>query len=338
MREDLEQPPSEPDIRRSRTAGFVRWLDAPAVMICGAALVGYLGRLWWPLEFAAHFRLQYLVALVLLALANSLAKRRGFARFLWLVCLLNTSSILTASWPAGPVAAAGDPRLSVGVLNVLTSNDEHRLVIDLIRAENPDLFVAIEMDQGWLDSLDALTDSYPHHWGDPRDDNFGLAIYSKLPFDELRPLDIGACGRPSALVRVIVEGSPVTILATHPLAPVGRHAVQVRGRQLAGIPDELRGVEGATMVLGDLNCTPWSHHFTDLLEATGLRDSTIGFGVQPTWPAIPALMPMAIPIDHALVSDQIAVLDRRVGPAIGSDHWPLFLDLALVEEQSSIEP
>jgi len=36
---------------------------------------------------------------------------------------------------------------------------------------------------------------------------------------------------------------------------------------------------------------------------------------------------LSIAIDHALVTEKIAVIDREVGPNIGSDHYPLTLEI-----------
>ena len=77
------------------------------------------------------------------------------------------------------------------------------------------------------------------------------------------------------------------------------------------------------MVIGDLNATPWSVDFRHLEEAGGLINSQRGHGIQPTYPAFPLAWPMRIAIDHCLHSYNLATLERRVGPALGSDHLPI---------------
>jgi endonuclease/exonuclease/phosphatase (EEP) superfamily protein YafD len=42
-----------------------------------------------------------------------------------------------------------------------------------------------------------------------------------------------------------------------------------------------------------------------------------------------ALAVLRIPIDHCLVSPSVAIVDRRVGPPVGSDHLPVFVDFAI---------
>jgi endonuclease/exonuclease/phosphatase (EEP) superfamily protein YafD len=78
------------------------------------------------------------------------------------------------------------------------------------------------------------------------------------------------------------------------------------------------------LLAGDLNATPWS---------TGMRALTAGelrFGSRqspwkPTWSV---RSPFAIPIDHALSTAPLLILERRVGPDLGSDHRPLELSVA----------
>jgi endonuclease/exonuclease/phosphatase (EEP) superfamily protein YafD len=84
------------------------------------------------------------------------------------------------------------------------------------------------------------------------------------------------------------------------------------------------------VLLGDLNCTPWSPAFDRLLAAARLRDSGRGRGLHPTWfSAVPFV---GLPIDHVLVGPGVGVRGRHVGPDIGSDHRPVIADLVLPSE------
>ena len=81
------------------------------------------------------------------------------------------------------------------------------------------------------------------------------------------------------------------------------------------------------MVVGDLNTSPWSPVFHDLLRASGLRDGRAGHGIQPTWPSLFPLL--WTPIDHCLVSRGLIVQRFQRGPYVGSDHFPLIVDITL---------
>ena len=84
-----------------------------------------------------------------------------------------------------------------------------------------------------------------------------------------------------------------------------------------------------TILLGDLNTTPWSHHFRRLLKQTRLLDSLRGHGVQGSWPSfLPA--PLRIPIDHVLHSPEVAITGRAIGPDANSDHLPVIVDFGLL--------
>ena len=82
-----------------------------------------------------------------------------------------------------------------------------------------------------------------------------------------------------------------------------------------------------TIVAGDFNTSSWSPCFPKLMAATGLYDTRAGLAFAPPIPA--GSGPRAAPIDHCLVSGDIAVVDRRVGADIGSDHLPIVVDLQL---------
>ena len=119
------------------------------------------------------------------------------------------------------------------------------------------------------------------------------------------------------------------MIGSHPLPPVNPEYLRARNRQLDDLARFVSSQEShAKIVMMDMNATPWSYVFKDFLENSGLRDSRRGFGVQPTWPT---WMPLLwIPIDHVFVSEGIKIVSRKIGPSLGSDHYPVTVDFTVV--------
>src|SRR5690606_7139996 len=121
-------------------------------------------------------------------------------------------------------------------------------------------------------------------------------------------------------VEVIHDG--IAVLGTHPLAPTTSERSALRNAQLEFAADWSNEQNGPHVVTGDFNATPWSHPFRRLLADTGLVNSQKGFGVQASFPA-DRLWLVRVPIDHLVHSPEFEVVDRRLGPLLGSDHMPL---------------
>jgi endonuclease/exonuclease/phosphatase (EEP) superfamily protein YafD len=154
-------------------------------------------------------------------------------------------------------------------------------------------------------------------------------MMSRFPLEN-RMKEVGYVlgGVPS--IEAIVEFLPnveLRVIGTHPLPPVGGRYSKERNLQLERIAESVAGDDRPTILVGDLNCTPWSPYFSALLETSGLRDTRQGFGNQPTWPA--GRWVLRIPIDHCLVSDHFVTTRREVLPSIGSDHLPLLVEVGM---------
>jgi len=162
----------------------------------------------------------------------------------------------------------------------------------------------------------------------PRADSFGIALWSRFSADRLTIESIGPAEVPS-IVAHFDGGSdgPFTLIGTHPLPPIGAEYASLRNEQLQALGEFAANLPGPALLAGDLNITSWSPFFRDLLTTSGLHDSRIGFGIQPTW--LSQLVWIGIPIDHVLVSQEIIVQRRTVGPSIGSDHRPVVIDFVV---------
>lgn len=306
-----------------RVAGLVM---AAGVVMSAATAAGFFGRTWWRLDLLSHFRVQYCVGLALAALLCALLRRRRSALVFGLCAAVNIMLVfpLFTGRRSAPPAAA---RFRAVAMNVHTSNTRYEAVRAFILESGADVVVVQEINARWLSELRQLQATYPYVEAHAREDNFGIVLLSRMPLREPGIAWLGKARVPSVHALCRIGDVEVFILGTHPLPPANAQCAAMRNDQFEGIATFLETIENRVVLLGDLNATPWSPYFRDLLRATSLADSTRGWGIQPSWPTF--LPPLMIPIDHCLVSPGITVEGRRIGPHIGSDHRPLVVDLAL---------
>ncbi len=143
---------------------------------------------------------------------------------------------------------------------------------------------------------------------------------------------LAAVDGPMLVTRVTVGDQKIRLVGVHLLSPTSVTRLEFRNEQMKEAAEYLKASDEPTIVMGDFNCTPWSPFLSDFLEATGYRDSRQGFGFQATWHKDLGLF--KIPIDHALVSDQVHVHDRFVGQPGGSDHLPIVFTVSVGQRRS----
>ena len=300
------------------------WLSVFTAMAVLATILAACGRLGWPCELATHFRVQYLVVLLASTALFLLVHRPLEASVAGFAALLNAPAVLP--FYRRPAATSRGARmLRVLVMNVQCSNAAFDRVRRCVQSADPDVLLLLEYTPAWHEALGALTSRYPYVEYEARPGGHGIALWSRMPFADAAVQRIGSSDIPSVIVRLEFHGRPLTVIGTHPRSPKSRRTSLARDQQLAEIARHAALHEGELMVIGDLNTSPWSPVFRDLLRASGLRDGRAGHGLQPTWPSL--FPPLWIPIDHCLVSRGLTVQRFRRGPYVGSDHFPIIADL-----------
>jgi len=312
---------------------FHRLAETAAFLGMFFTLAGLLGRYVWFFEFFTHFKPQLAVCFLVYAGLELAARRHRHAVVSLAFAAFNAVPVLLLLLPSGTQAQATPPASSPAHLrilhaNILTCNTNFTALLSLVAQEHPDVIVLLEPDTRWLNDLSPLTNSYPVWAAMPREDNLGAAIYcgtNARSAEIFRLSDPEAV--PSTLARIAVGDKTLTVVGIHALAPYNSAMWCGRNSFSLELAKNLCGVEGPLVVTGDFNNTPWSAHFRQFLEASGLRDSAQGHGPQPTWPvAAPPLM--RIPLDHCFHSVSVSILAKRPGPDIGSDHLPLIIDVS----------
>jgi endonuclease/exonuclease/phosphatase (EEP) superfamily protein YafD len=303
--------------------------------LCLATVLALLAPLGWPFELFVHFRVQYAVAALLLALWFVWRRRR------WAVAL---SLALAAwhSWPgaerllAAPVSPdCTGPAFTVVTANVEFSNDDHAAFLAWLDAHPADLLVVQEVTAAWAEALTPST-AYPHYELLSREDPYGIAVLSRWPLEAVTQVDLAGDGLPSFTGVVRVAGQPVRFLALHTHWPVVPELARARDTSLHVAAGIARSDSTPVVLLGDLNLTPDAPAFRRLLDESGLQDAMQGRGWRPTWLA--GFWPLALRIDHVLASPGLCVEQAEVGPDVGSDHRPVTARLVLPAALPALGP
>jgi endonuclease/exonuclease/phosphatase (EEP) superfamily protein YafD len=292
------------------------------------SIVGYLGNFNIFFELSSHFKLQYLLVgfstFIFFALVRS--KKRWLLAIAFCI-IINLAEIVPWYFPA-PAWAGATPGQNLRILhsNVLTSNRRYSDVISLVKAEQPDIAVFVEVSTSWAKELSVLSEMFPYYSQQQESEKFGSAIYSKLPLENAS-VKAFSKRRKSLLADVKFQGKIISLILVHPTVPIKQQSFIDRNKQLAAMGEYAAQVKNPLVVVGDFNTTMWSPFYKNMVKTAKLRNARSGFGILPTWPTF---LPLAyIPIDHFLVSKEIGVLKIRTGRNVGSDHLPLITDLVL---------
>jgi endonuclease/exonuclease/phosphatase (EEP) superfamily protein YafD len=279
-------------------------------------------------NFPAHF------AFALLACAAWLAARRRFAFAAGSLVLAALAIAPAIPWYQGPEQAPADgsrPSIELLVSNVYYANSQYDRIQRLIAAEDPDVVGLIEVDSRWLRKLAALRERYPHHFEMEDERHVGLALYSRLPLEDARVLQLpGERSTPAIAATLVAPGSrKAEIVLVHTIPPLSAHLIRRRNEQLVALARYARAQSGPVVMAGDFNVTMWNDGYRPLAEIAGLRNARSGYGIGPSWPPFG---PLGVPIDHVLATPDVGLGNFDVLPAIGSDHLPVSAHVVLPRE------
>lgn len=305
-------------------------LVIPAGALAAVSVASFFGRWVWWLDVLANFRAQYVVGLVVFSLALVLTRFRRTGLAIFAVAIANLIPVLPLYVGSPGDSEPSAPSIRVMSFNLLSDNERFAEVIDYIRTVDPDLVLLHEASRPWEVAVEAADLGYKVIR--PRSDNLIFGTLVLIRGEEIQVVSYGfAEAQPRAVeLSYRPTGWPegIEVLSTHPLAPTERERADLRDAQIAFAANWASGRSDPRFVVGDFNATPWSWPFRNLLDEADLHNSQNGFGLHPSFPTTSNVL-MRVPIDHLVHSDHFVVRDRRLGPDLGSDHFPLIVDLEL---------
>ncbi len=227
-------------------------------------------------------------------------------------------------------------RVRLLICNVLMENTAHERLLALVRDTDPDVLLAVETNDRWVRALEPLAADYPYVIRQPQDNWFGMVLFSRLPLLEPRVEFLVQEDVPSAFAVVQLAGDRVVLCGLHPRPPepLRNQDSAPRDAELVLVGRWIAKQDGApTIVAGDLNDVAWSATTQLFLRLSGLLDPRVGRGLFSTYNARNPLVRW--PLDHLFHSSHFRLVQLRRCGDIGSDHFPVLVELSYEPEASA---
>jgi len=295
------------------------------IIFCIIVLLSLLPSKFFVIDILSQFKLQYFYAGLIFSVIFLCLTfyRRIF--FVFIIAALISSGVNRISLGEDVKMTSGNTKIAL--YNVLTKNKNYNLVLNEISLNNPNIIILLETDYQWEENLKELKASYPFYYEHSRDDNFGLSIFSKIPFKSIKLEEWTDAYIPVVKVEFLYQNKPVQLYCVHTLPPVSKFYTNIRNQMYKKINSiSLQAISNSESVIfaGDFNSTIYSRAYRNNLRV--LNDVQTTFGNKTgTWNAW-WLPQFRISLDHFLVTPDINAKSFKVGQYIGSDHFPLYFE------------
>jgi endonuclease/exonuclease/phosphatase (EEP) superfamily protein YafD len=283
---------------------------------------------YWVVNIVSHFLAQYAILSLLLSVLCLYRKITVIAMLAGILFICNAVLI----FDHGNTVIAGEESQNTFTLysaNINKYNKDLSRLQQEIQRLNADIVLLMEVTPQQFNQLDSLVRTFSYHIEQiPIGiENMGMVFLSRFPILNPETVQLSEYGNGIIKSELIIDKKPVLFYATHFPKTTSITEFPERKKQLMWFANQVNKKPMPVIVAGDMNATPYSPLFRKLLSLSGLKDTSTGFGWQPSWPAyLPLLW---IPIDHILVSPEIQVYRRDIGSFIGSDHFPVFAELTI---------
>jgi endonuclease/exonuclease/phosphatase (EEP) superfamily protein YafD len=305
-----------------------------AMLAAIATFLGFLGEQWWRFELLDHLRPQYCLILGLGLLAGGILGQ-WWAMIWWVPLAVNFGLFLPLFLRSSRPTSPNLPALRLLHANLDRHNPQPDRVIQFLQQQSVDLMLLQEITPAWLQRLETELPNYRVVKALAFDNTLGSAVLvpsqnQQFQIEKVQVIHLPQdSDRPLLETTIIYKGQPLVVLSFHVIRPGSQyHRTYQRVEFNAAIAWAQQHLQQQHQVvlIGDFNSTPWSGRLRRLERESQLSNSQRGFGLQPTWSAqYPALMRIAI--DHCFHSRSLVTVGRSVGTDIGSDHFPILVDL-----------
>jgi endonuclease/exonuclease/phosphatase (EEP) superfamily protein YafD len=222
-------------------------------------------------------------------------------------------------------------KLSILITNIRMGNNETDKFINMIEKWNPDIILVNEPDEKWARATVALDGIYPYSIKEPLPNTYGMIFYSKFPLSENRVRYLVELDVPSVATKITLNtGDEIMFYGLHPRPPKPGTDTYERDTEILLVGKEIKESSIPAIVAGDLNDVAWSHTSELFQRYAQLIDPREGVGMFNTYNVnIPFFR---YPLDHIFYSKEFGLIRMEKLENIGSDHFPIYIELTFEPE------
>jgi endonuclease/exonuclease/phosphatase (EEP) superfamily protein YafD len=304
----------------------VRALLAVSIGVLAAAVLGgLLDGVAWPGAALALFRPQLTLLLLALSLVALAAGLRPFALGGLVAAAIGAALLVPAVRDPEPASPGDRPTTKVLTLNLWHRSDDVAAVEELIREERPDVVALLELTPAWQQALAPALRPYATRAVEPASGSTGIGLYARDRVQAPEIVRLVDDGRPAVEARLELPSGETRLLVVHPPGALRPGDTRRHERELAAIGGWAQEHGPRSLVCGDFNAAPWMRSLRGALAEGDLRAALPGGLFAGSWPAL--FPPLRVAVDGCLVGSSLRAR-AELGPRVGSDHFPVLVELA----------
>lgn len=225
-----------------------------------------------------------------------------------------------------------EPSIKLLIANVYQENREWMTLSSMIEREQADVVLLLETNKWWKEKCNSfLSTDYAYQVIEDRENTYGMLLYSKLQLTNTKIHYLVKNEVPSIETDIKLGKRLIKFFAIHPEPPVPSENPKstARDAEILLVEQKTKADKIPTIVAGDLNDVAWSYTTELFLKISGLLDPRRGRGF---FSSFHAQYPFARwPLDHVFCSGHFRLQSMRRLEGIGSDHFPISLQLYLAK-------
>lgn len=164
--------------------------------------------------------------------------------------------------------------IKIAHFNISASDEDYDSTIDAILNTEADLISIQEVTPDWHYLLnEKLQQEYPYSNTVVRFDPFGIAVYSKHPFQNIDTFFHQDIPNLKGSISINEKEKPLNFICTHTMPPLYNAAYENMKGHLNTLADSIQNISEPIVTIGELNAPPWWQEIQDLRLRGGLNDS-----------------------------------------------------------------